>query len=189
MIESDGDGSSDTEYFWFIAFEWNIHEPQPFQIFVREYFGDEDIPDNWFTGKLTEDNRAVKLSLNAVAGMSPYSIFAKVEKGIIVIIISNTMSSNSNSSSSSSSSSSNNNIYNWFLTDTSQQRRDKTVKDLNDAYAAQIGSMPMRKVYHEMIQTYSYRLLALFSYSKEPVSLRNHLHPQKCPVETDVSNN
>ena len=79
---SDTEGSSDTEYFWFIAFEWNVHEPRPFAIFVREYFGDEDIPDNWFTGKLTDKNRAVKLSLNAVAGKSPYSIFAKIEKGI-----------------------------------------------------------------------------------------------------------
>ena len=77
------------EYFWFIAFEWNVFEEQPFQIFVREYFGDEDIPDNWFTGNLTEENRAVKLRLNAVAGNNLYSIFAKVEKGSInsVLII------------------------------------------------------------------------------------------------------
>ena len=72
---------SDIEYFWFIGFEWNVLEPQPFQIFVREYFGDEDIPDNWFTGNLSEENRAVKLQLNAVAGTNPYSIFAKVQKG------------------------------------------------------------------------------------------------------------
>ena len=71
----------DTVYFWFIAFEWNVHEPQPFQIFVREYFGDDDIPDNWFTGRLTEEHRAVKLRLNAVASQSVYSIFCKVEKG------------------------------------------------------------------------------------------------------------
>ena len=72
---------SDTEYFWFIAFEWSIHEPQPFQIFVREYFGDEDIPDTWFTGRLSDENRAVRIRLNAVAGNNPYSIFAKIEKG------------------------------------------------------------------------------------------------------------
>ena len=72
---------SDTNYFWFIAFEWSVNEQKPFQIFVREYFGDEDIPDNWFTGRLTDENRAVKLQLHAIAGENPYSIFAKVEKG------------------------------------------------------------------------------------------------------------
>ena len=79
--------SSDIEYFWFIAFEWNVHEPQPFQIFVREYFADEDIPETWFTGKLTDEYRAIKLSLNAVATKNPYSIFAKVEKGILFHIL------------------------------------------------------------------------------------------------------
>ena len=73
--------SSTTNYFWFIAFQWDINEPEPFQIFVREYFGDEDIPDTWFSGRLTDENRAVKLQLNAVAGSNLYSIFAKVEKG------------------------------------------------------------------------------------------------------------
>ena len=72
---------SDVDYFWFIGFQWNVREEQPFQIFVREYFGDDDIPDNWFSGNLSEENRAVKLQLNAVAGAYPYSIFAKVEKG------------------------------------------------------------------------------------------------------------
>ena len=72
---------SDIEYFWFIGFEWSVLEPEPCQIFVREYFGDEDIPDSWFTGALSDANRAVKLKLNAVAGNNPYSIFAKVEKG------------------------------------------------------------------------------------------------------------
>ena len=72
---------SGINYFWFIAFEWNVLEEEPFQIFVREYFGDDDIPDNWFSGILSEQNREVKLTLSAVAGSSPYSIFAKVEKG------------------------------------------------------------------------------------------------------------
>ena len=73
---------SDINYFWFVGFEWSVFEDKPFQIFVREYFGDEDIPDNWFSGVLSEDNRKVKLKLNAVAGKNPYSIFAKVEKGL-----------------------------------------------------------------------------------------------------------
>ena len=78
---SDTESLSDTEYFWFIAFEWNIHEQESFQIFVREYFGDEDIPDVWFTGNLSDKNRAVKLELNAVGSQNLYSIFAKVQKG------------------------------------------------------------------------------------------------------------
>ena len=72
---------SGVNYFWFIAFEWNVREEKPFQIFVREYFGDEDIPDSWFTGVLSEDHWVIKLNLKAVASNSYYSIFAKVEKG------------------------------------------------------------------------------------------------------------
>ena len=67
-----------------------------------------------------------------------------------------------------------------------QQRRDDTVQELNDAYSAQIGSKSIKKIYEGMVQDYSYRLLSLFTYSKQPVSLRNHLHAQECPVETDV---
>ena len=88
MSESDSDlfieeevGESKINYFWFIAFEWSLIEQNPFQIFVREYFGDADIPDSWFNGLLSEKNRQEKLQLNAVAGENPYSIFAKVEKG------------------------------------------------------------------------------------------------------------
>ena len=68
-------------YFWFIGFEWNVLEEKPFQIFARECFGDEDIPDNWFSGVLTEDYRRMKLTLKAVASQFHYSIFAKIEKG------------------------------------------------------------------------------------------------------------
>ena len=91
MSDSESDCSvseslSDVEYFWFIAFEWNVLEEEPFQIFVREYFGDDDIPDTWFTGNLSDKNREVKLKLNAVAGGNPYSIFAKVQKGIYIYV-------------------------------------------------------------------------------------------------------
>ena len=72
---------SAVEYFWFIGFQWNVLEREPFQIFVRHCFGDNDIPDTWFTGVLTDDYRRIKLKLNAVAGSHPYSIFAKIEKG------------------------------------------------------------------------------------------------------------
>ena len=72
---------SEINYFWFIGFEWSVLEPEPFQIFVREYFGDDDIPDDWFSGVLSEENRLEKLTLNAVAGNNQYSIFAKIEKG------------------------------------------------------------------------------------------------------------
>ena len=89
MSDSENDlfseNLSDVEYFWFIGFEWNVQEPEPFQIFVREYFGDEDIPETWFSGNLSDKNREVKLDLQAVAGNNPYSIFAKVQKGNIII--------------------------------------------------------------------------------------------------------
>ena len=80
-IFAEDQPQSSVNYFWFIAFEWSVLVEHPFQIFVREYFGDEDIPDSWFTGVLTEKKRAIKLSLRAVATKNQYSIFAKIEKG------------------------------------------------------------------------------------------------------------
>ena len=80
---------SDVEYFWFIGFQWNVLEENPFQIFVREYFGDDEIPDIWFSGKLSDTNRAIKLNLHAVAGPDLYSIFAKIEKGNLYVKINN----------------------------------------------------------------------------------------------------
>ena len=82
LFHPDDVAESDVNYFWFIAFEWDLLQEEPFQIFVRQYFGNEDIPDTWFTGVLSDKNRAVQLELNAVAGNNKYSIFAKVEKGI-----------------------------------------------------------------------------------------------------------
>ena len=73
-----------------------------------------------------------------------------------------------------------------FQTDTSQQRRDETVKELNDAYAARIGSQSMTNTYKQMIKDFSYRLLSLFTYSKTPTLVRKHLKHHKCPVKTDV---
>ena len=75
---------SQINYFWFVGFEWSVLEEKPFQIFVREYFGDEDIPDSWFSGVLSEEHRLVKLKLNAVAGNHDYSIVAKIQKGIYI---------------------------------------------------------------------------------------------------------
>ena len=72
---------SKVDYFWFIAFEWNLQEEKPFQIFARQYFGDDDIPNNWFHGSLSEENCLVKLKLHAVASNSVYSVFAKIQKG------------------------------------------------------------------------------------------------------------
>ena len=72
---------SDIVYFWFIAFRWHILEENPFVIFVRESFGDDDIPESWFTGVLTDEDRKIKLKLKPVSGDDPWSIFCKVEKG------------------------------------------------------------------------------------------------------------
>ena len=70
--------------------------------------------------------------------------------------------------------------------DTSQQRRDETVKKLNDYYANNIGSINIQKLYHEMVQRFPYRLLTLFSYSKNPTPIRKNRYPE-IPIETDVS--
>ena len=58
---------------------------------------------------------------------------------------------------------------------------------LNDAYAAQIGAKSMRETYQYMIDNYSYRLMTLFTYGKNPTSVRKHLKEPEVPIETDVS--
>ena len=59
---------SDVQYFWFIGFQHNELVEKPFQIFVREYFCDVDIPDEWFDKLLAEDSRLIKLNLEPIPG-------------------------------------------------------------------------------------------------------------------------
>ena len=77
-------------------------------------------------------------------------------------------------------------IKNYSL-DTSPQRRNEMLKELNEAYCEQIASKSIRQTYLDMIKNFSYRLLALFTYSKTPKLVRKHLQSLDCPLETDVS--
>ena len=74
-----------------------------------------------------------------------------------------------------------------YSSDTSQQRRDETLKKLNDYYGSQIGAKNMKSIYNEMVDIFSYRLLSLFTYSKTPTPVRKHRYFE-IPPETDVSN-
>ena len=65
-------------------------------------------------------------------------------------------------------------------------RREQIVNDLNKEYVSRVGSNSIKKTYHDMVDSLSYRLLALYTYSKDPEPLRKRVKQTECPVETDV---
>ena len=70
---------SDVLYHWVIMFHWDINNKFPFSMFVRSTFPDSEIPDSWYTFRLSEEYRLQKKYLRTLNGQ--YSVFCKVEKG------------------------------------------------------------------------------------------------------------
>ena len=78
--------TSDIEYFWVAIFKWEVNNPNPFQVVVRDVFGEDEIPISWFTMKLTTGKRHKKKCYKSFK-CKEISIFCKLQKGKILIII------------------------------------------------------------------------------------------------------
>ena len=68
------------QYYWVLTFRHNVSEEEPFEIHLIHFFKQNEIPSNWFTGRLNEDDRMEKLALNTLSD-DFYSVFCKVERG------------------------------------------------------------------------------------------------------------
>ena len=69
---------------------------------------------------------------------------------------------------------------------TPRERRDEVVESLNREYGQLIVGKTIQETYGYMVSMHTYRLLALFSFEKEPQLLRSR-HRNVAVMETDVS--
>ena len=76
------------EYFFVCLFEWAENNPNPFFVVVREVFSDTDVPESWFTKKLTASHLQQKTTFMSLKDKI-LSVFCKCEKGLYLIIIFN----------------------------------------------------------------------------------------------------
>ena len=82
---ADASKYSDFNYWWLIVFEWSHKTQTPFSIHVLNPTFNDIVPEDWILGKLLEEHRLKKLRINTLDSSIPYSIFTKVEKGILII--------------------------------------------------------------------------------------------------------
>ena len=68
------------DYFWFILFSWDVNDPTPFKIYLKDTFGPKCVLSKWLVGSLNDYCRKFKLSLTELDG-DKWSAFAKIEKG------------------------------------------------------------------------------------------------------------
>ena len=72
--------SSDVVYNWAVIFSWDLDAEKPFEIYQRNAFTPNEIPDQWYTKCLSPTCRHQKLQLAGLRG-DKFSLFCKIEKG------------------------------------------------------------------------------------------------------------
>lgn len=81
MANADPDGKKRSvfNYHRVLLFNYNVQCRKPFASYNRNMFV-EEIPQSWFSGPLTPQNRRKVLSLSSLGG-GRFSVFAKIEMG------------------------------------------------------------------------------------------------------------
>ena len=69
---------TEAEFMWVVVFDWNVDNPKPFLIDVKENFLDA-IPESWYKKKWQPMHRVQKVRFNAYPDRV-MSVFCKVEK-------------------------------------------------------------------------------------------------------------
>ena len=79
---------SDVTYHHVIIFSWDPNEEAPFEVYQRNSFSSNEIPDEWYENVLSAEFRHQKLKLSGLRG-NQYSVFCKIEesKWFIIILI------------------------------------------------------------------------------------------------------
>lgn len=75
---------SNVEYLWNISFHWDIGNTEPFSLQPIANFTEAEVPPTWYQFSLRDDLWLKKTYVRMLNGQ--YSIFCKVEKGIVIII-------------------------------------------------------------------------------------------------------
>ena len=71
-------------FHWVVVFDWNVHNPNPFIIDLRENFTGS-IPESWYRKKWEDDHRQQKVKLRIFPDRI-MSAFCKIEKGKIFVV-------------------------------------------------------------------------------------------------------
>ena len=74
------DGYSELEYNWAVIFSWDVDDENPFEIYQKNAFSKNEIPDQWYTRKLNPTCRHQKLKLTGLRG-NLFSVFCKIQAG------------------------------------------------------------------------------------------------------------
>ena len=69
----------DVVFHWIILYDWNLHNPTPFMIDLKEHFTDS-IPESWYRKKWESKHRHQKVKFRIFPERT-MSVFCKVEKG------------------------------------------------------------------------------------------------------------
>ena len=72
------DQYSEVEYNWIVVFSWDVDNESPFEIYQKNAFSSNEIPEQWYTKKLTPTCRHQKLKLSGLRG-DLFSVFCKIQ--------------------------------------------------------------------------------------------------------------
>ena len=99
LTQLNPSGNSVTEYHHVILFNWDPNVENPFEVYQRNSFSSSEIPEAWYTKVLSPTCRHQKLKLAGLRGPS-YSVFCKIEKGMVLISLEEVIRYHLNSSQS-----------------------------------------------------------------------------------------
>ena len=150
---------SNLVYAWVVLFHENINTSEPFQIFPINQFEKKNFPWHAIKGFMHSEVRNEIHSLPSLPGKK-YRLFAKIQHGKNCLIYRNgTFSFIS--------------VNQFVFLGVDSSRRKMEVDRLNEDYRAMTEmKISMGKIYHYMVESESYRILASAEYSWRESPLR-----------------
>lgn len=76
-------GSKKDQYLWVILFSWNVNVRNPFGVHKAGVFNENEIKPEWLSKNLGYASRMIKLTNLSPFPGGVFSLFGKIEKGII----------------------------------------------------------------------------------------------------------
>ena len=77
---------SEVIYHHVVLYSWDVDEELPFEIYPRNSFSSNEIPDEWYTNVLSDTLRHQKQELSGLRGKH-YSVFCKIEESTYFTVI------------------------------------------------------------------------------------------------------
>ena len=81
LCQSQPNPTTKVLYHWIVLYDWEMNNPAPFSIDIRDQLCDA-IPESWYRKKWPDQIRQQKVKFDVFPNRV-FSVFAKVEKGIV----------------------------------------------------------------------------------------------------------